>query len=353
MPGIHHVRAVVPIVCLVVLAGCGPSESEQAAEPNAPADPKTHVRVVETVPMYLDKIYPSMTGPSERLLVDSAGIDWITALKTEVVDAQSDEAMGGEFMCHTQLQIPSGVRIMVTATGMDEIRLPAGFGIPVRQIFSAFPPEIQSMTFLGMLLNNHEPAINRFGKVRATVEYQTLEDVGDPPSLKKLYIVGAPISVEDLEAYRPPEGSEVSDDVTTHCVLVDGLTNHWMVPPGPQKTRTRFNDLVPVDSTVHYVAVHLHNYGRYMRLTDVTTDEVLWQSDVVYEKDRLQIDTIPVYSSVEGFPMPADHEYELEALYDNTTDHDVDAMAMMYLYYHPNGDENIIYPTELQGLPRS
>jgi hypothetical protein len=353
MPGKRCVRAAAPIVCLVALVGCAVSESEEAAEPSAPGDPRTRVRVVETVPMYLDKIYPSMTGPSERLLVDSTGIDWITALKTEVIDAQTDEAMGGEFICHSQFQIPSGVRILVTATGMDEIRLPPGFGIPVRQIFSAFPPEIRKMTFLGMLLNNHEPGINRFGKVRATVEYQTLEDVGDPPSLKKLYVVGAPISVEDLEAYVPPAGSEVSDDVTTHCVLVNGLTNHWMVPPGPQTTRTRLNDFIPVDSTVHYVAVHLHNYGRYMRLSNVTTGEVLWQSDVVYEKDRLQIETIPVYSSAEGFPMAAGHEYELEAFYDNTTDHDVDAMAMMYLYYHPNGDEDIVYPTELQGLPRS
>ena len=187
------------------------------------------------------------------------------------------------------------------------------------------------MAFLGMLLNNHEPAINRFGKVRATVEYQTQEEVGDPPSLRKLYIVGASISVEDLEAYTPPEGSEVSDDVTTHCVLVEGLTNHWMVPPGTQKTRTRFDDLVAVDSTVHYVAVHMHNHGRYMRMTDVSTGEVLWQSDVEYEKCRVQIKKIPFYSSAEGFPMYANHEYEFEALYDNTTDHDVDAMAMIYL----------------------
>ena len=46
----------------------------------------------------------------------------------------------------------------------------------------------------------------------------------------------------------------------------------------------------------------------------------------------------------EGFRVYRDHKYELEALYDNTTDHDVDAMAMMYLYYHPKGNEIITYP---------
>ena len=68
------------------------------------------------------------------------------------------------------------------------------------------------------------------------------------------------------------------------------------------------------------------------------------------EQDRFQIEQIPVYSSVEGFPIFKDHEYELEAMYDNDTGHDVDAMAMMYIYYHPDGDEEIFYPTELQDL---
>ena len=77
---------------------------------------------------------------------------------------------------------------------------------------------------------------------------------------------------------------------------------------------------------------------------------MLWQSDVVYEEDRLQIQKIPVYSSEEGFPLYADHTYEVESFYDNTTDGDVDAMAMMYIYYHPHGDENIIYPPELQPI---
>ena len=39
-----------------------------------------------------------------------------------------------------------------------------------------------------------------------------------------------------------------------------------------------------------------------------------------------------------------DHEYEIEAFYNNTTDRDVDAMAMMSIFYHPTNGENIIYP---------
>ena len=87
---------------------------------------------------------------------------------------------------------------------------------------------------------------------------------------------------------------------------------------------------------MHFAAVHLHNHAVYMRLTDVTSGEVLWQTDVVYEPDRVQIAEIPVFSSVEGFRLAKDHEYEIEALYDNKTGADVDAMAMMSLYHHPD-----------------
>ena len=48
---------------------------------------------------------------------------------------------------------------------------------------------------------------------------------------------------------------------------------------------------------------------------------------------RMQITRISNYSSEEGFSMYRDREYELEAYYDSPTDHDVDAMAVMYLYF--------------------
>jgi hypothetical protein len=116
-----------------------------------------------------------------------------------------------------------------------------------------------------------------------------------------------------------------------------------MVPPGLQKTRKLDQDFVPIDGTVHFAWAHLHNHGVYMRLTDVTDGKVVFQADVENEADRDQIANITYYSSDEGFPLYKDHVYEIEALYNNTTDHDVDAMAMMVLYYNPKGDVGITY----------
>ena len=80
-----------------------------------------------------------------------------------------------------------------------------------------------------------------------------------------------------------------------------------------------------------------------MRLTDVTTGEMLWQADVTYEPDRLQIESIATYVSPDGFRLYPDHEYEIEAYYDNMSGEDVDAMAVMDLYYNPEGNVDIGY----------
>jgi hypothetical protein len=157
------------------------------------------------------------------------------------------------------------------------------------------------------------------------------------------------MEVEDLEAYVPgPDEPPISEDVTTHCALVEQplggkLKLHWMVPPGVQKTRKRYKSFLPIDGTVHFAWAHLHNYGVYMRLTDVTEGKVVFQADVQSEPDRDQIQHITYYSDEKGFPIYKDHEYEIEALYNNTTDEDVDAMAMMVLYYNPQGNRGVQY----------
>ncbi len=52
---------------------------------------------------------------------------------------------------------------------------------------------------------------------------------------------------------------------------------------------------------------------------------------------------IPAYSSSEGFKIYPDHAYQIEASYTNETDHDVDAMAVMDLFYHPQDNLDITY----------
>ena len=250
--------------------------------------------------------------------------------------------MGGEFFCHSQLQLTSGIRLSVNATGTEEIRLPPGFAIPAGQILDGIPAESRSVRFLGMVLNHNFPTIDRLARIRATIEYFQDDDLGSSPPPRKLYPFHLPMQVEDLAAYSPGPGEPAPhEDVSTHCALVDGQMTHWFVPPGPQTTRRLLQGLVPIESTIHHISTHVHNHGEYVRLTDLTEGKILWQADVEYEGERRQIRNIPTYNSAEGLRVYPDHEYELEAFYNNTTDGDVDAMAVLYLYFNPADDRRL------------
>jgi hypothetical protein len=328
-------------MALLTASLAAPMAAEEKGEPrsvSAAGAPIARTKTVETSPMKIDRLYPSMTGPYEVVAVDTSDMDWITAVRTEVVE-EGGSLMGGEFFCHSQIQLTTGMRLTVNATGTDEIRLPEGFAVPVNQILAGLPAESRTVGFLGMVLNNHFPTIDRQARIRATVEYLRDEDLGSSPPPKKLYPFHLSMKVNDLALYQPPEdGPQPHEDVTTHCALVDGQETHWFVPPGKQLTRGPAGGMVPLESTIHHISAHLHNHGEYIRLTDLTDGKILWQVDVEYEKDRRQILNIPVYSSTEGFPVYPDHDYQMEVFYNNTSDADVDAMAILYMYFNPKGD---------------
>ena len=345
------------VIALALGAGCKKQSSDAKAASAGTSEtveaafetPKPRVAVVRTGELPIDRIYHSMQGPFERIFVDFEELDWVTAIRTDVVDLDQNAKMGDEFFCHSQLQLVNGTRLLTMATGADEIRFPEGYAMPISAIVEDQPAPHRALTFLGMVLNNHEADIDKRSSVDATFEYFRDEDFGDGPRPKRLYMTSLLMEVENLAEYKPgPDEPPISDDVTTHCALVEQplggkLKLHWMVPPGKQKTRKRYEGFLPIDGRVHFAWAHLHNYGVYMRLTDVTEGKVVFQADVENEPDRDQIANISYYSSPEGFPIYKDHVYEIEALYDNTTDRDVDAMAMMVLYYNPAGDRAIRY----------
>lgn len=297
------------------------------------ANPTRQVRVFETEPLLIDRIFTSMTGPHDRVKIDYSGMDCVTSVRTEVVDVVSGEPMSEEFFCHSQLQLSNEYRPVVMATGISEVRLPQGFGLPLREMVESLGDAKRPLTLLGMVLNNHEANIHRWAKIRTTIEFLSAADAA---GFKKLWRMELPMAVEGVERFEVPVRAEEDDDLATQCCLVAGMNTHWIVPPGSQRTRNPCS--FPFDSTIHFAAVHLHNHGVYMRLTDLTTGEVVWQADVVNEPDRVQIAEIKTYSSAEGLRVHAAHDYEIEACYKNATDRDIDAMAMMYLYLAKSAD---------------
>jgi hypothetical protein len=106
------------------------------------------------------------------------------------------------------------------------------------------------------------------------------------------------------------------------------------VKPGQHRVKTVVTKWMNLDRDVdvHYVGVHVHPFAKQITLRNITTGEEVFTSRITPLEGRIGISKVTDFSSSRGLRLDADHHYELIADYDNPTDHDVDAMAVLFLY---------------------
>jgi hypothetical protein len=344
------------IVTLLACSGFGdPTNSAGAA--TAPAKtPTVYTKTVMSKPYTIDKMYASMRGPygfDDVALeqTDKPELLWIVGYKTTVVDASSSDAMSQEFMCHANLDFeakdyydrfptspPVSGRVFTLSQGQQDIRFPDGFGIPVT---SDLPISLATQV---LNLNVQNP---KNLTVRHKVDIYYVRDSEVQGEMIPLFQGAAEgfKALGDAKHYgfgpnEDAKGGECS--VGAPAIAGDSdddsfgqqFTAHWIVPPGKEVNTTNVTKFLnlPYDTTVHYIAVHLHPFATELVLKDLTDNKVLFDAHVTPAKDRVGIESIDHYSSVEGMPLYKSHQYELTSYYDNTSDHDVDSMAVMYMY---------------------
>ena len=323
-----------------------------------PALPDVRVATVVSEPYHINGLYPSMRGPYGFDDVtlwrgDEVELLWIVGYRTTVIDSASSEERSQEFMCHANLDFeateyfdrfpkaPSiSGRVFTLSQGQQEIRFPAGFGIPVT---SDLP-----ITLATQVLNLTEP--NADMRVRHKVEVLFVRDADVTGEMVPLFqgAVEGFKALGDARFYGFEEGEVDHDDMGPGCSVGQAaiagdsdddahgqkFTAHWVVPPGREENRTnvtRFLNL-PYDTTAHYIAVHLHPFAESLTLRDLTTGEDVFVAHVKPREGKVGLVHVDHYESAEGLPLHADHQYELVSVYDNTSDEAVDSMAVMYLY---------------------
>ena len=98
--------------------------------------------------------------------------------------------------------------------------------------------------------------------------------------------------------------------------------------PHPRTTMLNLH----ADTTIHYIAVHLHPYAESLELRDLTTDESLFKSMPATSTTRSAWLTSIRSPAQRACRSTSDHEYEVVSTYNNTSDEDQDSMAVMYMY---------------------
>jgi hypothetical protein len=336
-------------VALLLASSCG-------GEPG----PRVHSQIAVMPPLHIDRIYRSMAGPvaNETLTLHKGPTEilWITAYRTEVVEPDGETPASGEFMCHTNLVLRNGPshrkrfgwnkpveRFFTTSQGQFEVKLPEGFGIPV---LSNEPLVINTQ-----VLNHNVEEADVSVRFRVTIDY--VRDAEARGRLVPVYPTMAYVMalVEGDNAYYGVEDpSEIQEGASclpghvapqappNHRVSTDDLgqkfTGHWVVPPGREVRHTLVTGLlnIPFDTTLHFVATHVHPFAESLTLRDLTTGETLYEARTRGTEQGVGLAWVDSYTSVEGIPVYADHEYEMVSVYDNTSGEDQDAMATFVLY---------------------
>ncbi|MBV9670489.1 MAG: hypothetical protein JOZ43_05990 [Acidobacteriales bacterium] len=121
---------------------------------------------------------------------------------------------------------------------------------------------------------------------------------------------------------------------STALVPSEGMTNHWTVPCGRHIYMTDVTPQLnlPFDTTIHYATIHVHPFARGVELRDLTTGQTILKLNSKDWPDRIGVARVEEFKSIEGMPILHNHRYELTTEYDNTSDSNTDAMAILYLY---------------------
>ncbi|MEM1031271.1 MAG: hypothetical protein AAF928_19870 [Myxococcota bacterium] len=382
-----------PEASVAPTASVAPVPTAAASTPGPANPPPTVVHgapVRERVllsPVYeVDRLYPSMTGPNSTETVklgeqsDAAPeLVWVVGFEATMVAADGATPASQEFMCHTNLDVdpidhrarfgekkPITGRLFTLSQGQYRIDMPLGFGIPVQSDES-------------ILVNTQVLNLNEEGgapPVRHRVSLRYVRDAELARPLTPLYVAGA-YGLKLLEGedghygLDPAATGATSGDAlhragtapassaaagkdppsmdTQHTACLPGtnagtnafddgrgrsFTGHWVVPPGREVNHTRVTDLMalPFDTTLHYVAVHLHPFAETLELKDLTTGNTVYRAKARQADRGVGLAHVDFFSSQEGIPLYRDHEYEIVSVYNNTSGVPQDSMAVMNLY---------------------
>lgn len=317
-------------------------------------------------PYRLDKIYRSMEGPwsvqsgIQLVPAKKSRVQWITGLETEVVDSTKQTPISQEFFCHANLTFAENRgtpeqynqqrggkthldwRLFTLVPGELSIALPPGFGVPV--------PSDAALDYVTMSLNLNPRKEVVNARMRTKVHIISGDQSGAPTKAlfrRALYVLqrenesgkiahacmakpGAQhtgAGCGELIKVNLPNGS-------TALMPAEGLTNHWTVPPGNQVYKMDVTPQLnlPFDTTIHYATIHVHPFARGMELRDLTTGETILRLNSRDWSDRIGVAHVEEFKSVAGIQILRSHRYELAVEYDNTSNSNTDAMAILYLY---------------------
>jgi hypothetical protein len=221
---------------------------------------------------------------------------WVIGYQTEIVDA-AGQSPQENFLCHTFFGDERvtqhqdwEMRGIYSDAFTPAVQVPDGFGIPLG-------PD-DRLHWMPMFNNRTDHPARVEMRVRVTLIRE--KDLRTP--LKPLYATLQSIQVPHL----------------------------YFVPPGHDEKEVTFE--APFDGEIHFLGTHVHPYGVSIELFNVTRGERVWKGTRKTDSSG-KMQSMEVFSSLEGYPVHAGEQYRVTAVYENPTSDPIDAMAGLFMLY--------------------
>lgn len=252
-------------------------------------------------------------------------------IKSFAVDVDDNGRMGTlEFLCHAWANLGSPTfddqRLLTVSQGHESMEFPEGFGIRL-------DTPGHSLNLMAQALNDND---NKAHTLTYKMKIGYMSDAeAQKAGLKNLRTLTVYVPGWRANAERGPLATAAEGEI---CGANGKDPTMFFVPPGRHVyTAPVQNPVFQMAGNIHYIKLHLHAYGESMSLIDKTDNKVLWKGYAKNDSGKVMISKVNNYASAEGIAINPNHKYELEAVYNNTTLKDVDAMAVLRVYVSGGG----------------
>ena len=329
-------------------------------------------RTILSKSYHIDRKYKSMMGPKSsqkiKLITSQPSFNekepellWIIGYRATMMNGNGNEQASQEFMCHSNLNfqprdyqenfrsnVSMSGRLFTLSQGQQQIDFPEGYGIPVMSDMDLdLATQVLNLNITKSKLDVRHKVMIRF--VRDSEVHGHMKPLFQAAVQGFKSLEEQPghygISMEETDGH---EGCGIGLPAVMDNVRKDEFgqkfTGHWIVKPGREVNTTLVTEWLQLqfDTTIHYIAVHLHPFAESLELLDKTTGKSLFKAHARNRINKIGIEHINHFESIKGIKIYKDHDYELVSIYNNTSGEDQDSMAVMYLYLH---DQNFKKPS--------
>jgi hypothetical protein len=379
----YRARAAAPAALLatIFLTSCAEDDRLDPAGVSERVGSLDHRLTVRSEPFLITAQFDSMHGPAQTYAlsfgVEEDEILWLRGVRNRAVVPSTQRVLSEEFLCHSNMALAGSPdrlrrvneRFVATAStdprlftliqGRNDVTLPEGFGFPVAAS--------EALIFDSMVINKNWTELPLELAVETAIDYRLDSELEERPrALFKrriftfLEVAGAALegAASGPEASRgghhhgeahhgvAREGQQtatagMASNLVGHDREGREYTFHWVVEPGRHEYRSEVSTqlLLPFATTLHYATAHLHPFGESVAIVDLDTGETVVHLGAREYDDRIGVAEMDELSSVEGVSFDPSHRYELVTVYDNRSDQPIDAMAIVYLYFHDRAFE--------------